>query len=442
MDGVWGWDGVRASSFGQYLWEEFLGVGLVLLAAGVSLLAVRRRAAAGWMAAWIVPYVGVTILFKIEGQHDCWFVAAWMPLHLAVGLGLRRIAGRLPPAGQAIAPAVAALAGLAWAFLANHALLDQRRYGLAADLGGLYLDSVDPDAVVLLQGDDSNALALYLQRIRGRRPDVLLVHSPFLFMSVGEGRDWYDDRLLARHSFLRRPSYARTWSRMPDAEVSPVAVAAFLNANAGCGRPLFTELAPPAALLREDYELIPAGVLWKWVPAGTEAPDPRHWNVPIEAEALAGRFGRERGQEVRVEGGRIEVRPENYERRLLRALLQARRARAEDELRRGRFADALPRYESILRLDAEAGRDPGIAFGRGIALHGAGRGEDAEEALLRALALGLPSASAAEALSILGEGRRKRGDGAGAQEYFRRALAVPGLPPAVRGRIEERARTP
>ena len=87
--------------------------------------------------------------------------------------------------------------------------------------------------------------------------------------------------------------------------------------------------------------------------------DPRHWQESIPAEAVAASCRRARGQFFeRREEGITAVRPEPYEKRLLRLLLLARKNLAELRAREGKHAEAAALYESILKLDPWMGEEP------------------------------------------------------------------------------------
>ena len=51
--------------------------GVLMLFVLVLVARVNRRLLLG-LATWVVPQLGVTVLFKLEGQHDHWFVASWL----------------------------------------------------------------------------------------------------------------------------------------------------------------------------------------------------------------------------------------------------------------------------------------------------------------------------------------------------------------------------
>ncbi len=422
----------RVASVSLYFWEEFLGVGILLLTTGLVRLArVNRRLLLG-MAAWVIPVLTVTVLFTLEGQHDFWFVAAWIPLHLAGALGLRRLAGTL---GRRAIPAVAmtGLAAGAWAGLANFRSLDQRDYRYAALLGRTLLDPLDPNAILVLRGDDATAICEYLQRVRGHRPDVAIVRLHFL--EAG----WYDRKLRRLHPDLREPDDAGMRRLLGASDRPELSAAAFAYAQAGTGRPVFFEAAPPASFVHSDYAFVPAGPLWKLVPKDAQTLDPAYWNLPMEPQMVS--YRRARGQNLRLQEGRLVVRPEAYERRLVVPLLRARKHLAEWRLRGGAPEDGRRAAEicaSILAIDPDYGREPDVALVHGRALLLAGRAPDAEKVLRELLSGHVPTAVRASALLHLGEALAAQGRADLAAPLFRQALDLPGLPPEMRKRIEDR----
>src|SRR5581483_1838468 len=86
--GAFGLDGSRVASVFRYGWEEFLGIGILLVLAGGWRLWIENRKLLLGVAAWVVPVLAVTVLFRLEGQHDFWMVAAWIPLWLLAAVGL------------------------------------------------------------------------------------------------------------------------------------------------------------------------------------------------------------------------------------------------------------------------------------------------------------------------------------------------------------------
>lgn len=438
LPGVFGYDPVRGASFGLFLWEEFLGIGLLLVAAGLFAIARARRPLLWGLLAWMVPYVTVTILFKIEGQHDCWFIAAWMPLYLVLAVGAWQVARWAGERGRTLITA-AGMLGLLWAAAANFSQVNQREYLLAEFYGRTLIDPVDPDAVLLLQGDDSNGLTSYLQRVRGERPDVLLVAGNFLaHESAGH---WYDEILLRRHSFLQPPQYVPMMARFATLNKKEVAAAAFLNANAECGKPLFCDQFVPLELLRPGYTLIPAGAVWKFVRQGPETElNARYWKFPIEPEQIPVGLRRARGQKVSSTTDEYSVKPQRYEERLVNLLANARFHLAMGLTEKGRYAPAANLCDSILALSPEFGESPEIVHIAAISHHAAGNDVKAEPLLRRSVEIGTIPRNRASACFYLGEIARKKGDEAEAQRWFGRALGIPGLDEATRREIQSRLR--
>jgi hypothetical protein len=437
MTGAFGYDATRGASFGLFLWEEMLGVGLILVSVGLVTIARRNRSLLAGILLWMVPYAVVTILFKPEGQHDHWFVASWLPLSLALGVGACRIGMMAGPRGAAVV-AAAGLLGAAWATGVNFSSVTQRRYDLAELYGRTLLEAVDPDAVLILYGDDANALAEYLQRVRGVRPDVTLVTASFLCNRATGGTDWYDDALLRRHPFLVRPDYDATGRRFPDADLVDVATASFLNANAGGGRPVFTDRPVPPSQLRPDLMLLPAGALWKAVPRAAAPPlDPRYWVFPIEPEQVRLRVRRERGQSVLRTARDVIVKPASYEQRLIALLLQARLNLARALAERQQFAAALTLFESVSALDPDSGATPVVVHFSGLCHHALGQDDRAVPLLRRSAESGGRPEWRATALFTLGQIARKKGDEGAARRLFQDALGMPGLGEAFRAELEK-----
>jgi hypothetical protein len=323
-----------------------------------------------------------------------------------------------------------------WAIAANYADVDQRDYRLAEDYGRILLDTVDEGAILVLAGDDPNSLACYLQQVRGVRPDVALVALPFLTTKAGDTVGWYEDALIRRHPYLARPAYRRLRDAYPEADVDDVGLAAFVEANIGSGRPIFTRQSPVPALMRGKFAAIPAGALWKIVPPGGDLSiTSRYWTFPVEPEQIAPR--RARGQAVRLTRDGMTVEPEPYERRLVTVLLQARYRLASAMLESQHFTEAVRLGESIERVDPGFAAKADLAHVLGISYHALGDDPRAEPYLLHSAQTSRPDWRAS-ALVYLGEIARARHDEDGARRRFAEALSVPGLSDAYRRTIEER----
>ena len=313
-----GLEASRISSVGQFLWEEMLGVGLIAATFGlVRLVRLNRKLLLGAVA-WIVPVLVITVYFRIEGQHDHWFVAAWLPLYLAGGLGLRELAQFAGSAKRAIV-AGAAAAGVLWSVAANYALVEQRTYDLAEIYGKMYLEPLERDAIILVATDDAVSICRYLQAVRGIRTDVVLLHGLGVREDGRTGRPHRAYlRMMERHPFLKAPDFEGMRRRHPGAPPP----AAFLQAHAASGRPIYLEGPLPASVLPSGHALVRAGPFVKLVPAAKASVDASDWPVPVEAGEI--RLRRKRGQRVSISEGEMVIRPEAYEERLLLLLLRAR----------------------------------------------------------------------------------------------------------------------
>ena len=431
IEGAFGLSGSRVAAIGRYFWEEFLAVGGLAVALGLARIARRNRTLLAGVAAWVVPVLVVTTLFKLEGQHDLWFVSAWIVLWMAGAVGLHAVAA----ARDRRLAAVAAGAGLVWAVVANHPSLDQRDYRLADTMGRLHLDALDPDAVLVLHSDDAAGSALYQQRVKGVRPDVAIVQDTMLGWNPG----WYEQALRGRRGHLQVPDYAELRGRFPKAGLQETATGAFANANFSKERPLFFEKPPPPEVLRADATLVPAGHLLKMVARGEQRVDPKYWSTPIEAEAIPPLFRRERGQFVeRIDGG-LRVRPEAYEHRLLRELLRARKNRADWVALAGTpegYQRSAELYESILQVDPGMGEDPGAVVPLARAYYALRRYEKAEPWLRKSVAMAIPPGIRAQLCCMLVEIYRAWNRPEDAKTWTRTALSIPELPPELRSKLE------
>jgi tetratricopeptide (TPR) repeat protein len=433
---AWGWSAPRVLSVLRYAWEEFLGVGLAAVVLGVA--SIRKEAP--WrlptLAAWSGTVLVVTTLFKIEGQHDLWLLAAWLPPHVAAAAGLAALSRRWRHA-----PFALAAVGLAWAVAANARDLDQRGYDLVERFGEAQLRDLAPDAILILRSDDAVGICTYLQSVRGLRPDVLLVSANFIWSP--EGRGWYLERLRKRRPGLRapdeRPPEPSAVASFADVDQPLLAQAALANANAGPGSPVYFETPPPAAAVRRDSRVTRAGLVWRMLPR--DEPEPADGALPISAEELAGRMRRPRGQRMRLEGGSLHVEPEPYEWRFLRLLLELRAREAERQVRLGTaegFRRAVEIYDSLLRLDRDEVFDGRSAFAYGTALVAL---RDRRAALAFEAALekgGLDPNQEAAAWLHRGDLFRAEGREDAARDCYGRAGRVAGIDPALKARAEGR----
>ncbi|MBI3854822.1 MAG: DUF2723 domain-containing protein [Planctomycetes bacterium] len=384
-----GLEGSRVASVGRYFWEEFLGIGVLLVAAGLyRLWSLNRRLLIG-LAAWIVPVLVVTVLFKLEGQHDFWMVAAWIPLWLVAAVGMS-MAGRLREAAV-----VLGLAGTIWATIANRSDLDQRSYPYAEMMGHAYLDQLAEDSSLYLASDDAQSTVLYLQRVQGVRKDVT-VFGPALNSAFA--------RVLAPTGFRARRSL-ESYHERPDNELFGYTSYAFLKL---------------------------------WGPLWVSARDPKDlppWKESLPAEQLSKFFRRERGQFLDRGLFDFHVRPEPYEKRLLRLFLLARKHRADALAKEGKFQEAAASYETILRLDPWMEEEPAAVLPLAVIYAGLQQYPRALALFKKAVSLDLLPSKRAEAYYFLAA---LCGDSPEGTEWKAKALASPDLAPELRAKLEGR----
>jgi tetratricopeptide (TPR) repeat protein len=422
IPGVFGFDSGRLLHLIRFLWEEYLGIGLALVGLGMFLLARTHRRLLLAGAAWTVPITLVALLFKIEGQSDHWYVAAFLPLALATAAGLQALAER----GGPVLVGAAAVAAVAWAAIANGNDLGQRSYDLAETYARIHLQNLEPRAILITQTDDIVATCWYLQRIRGERQDVLVVNASHL----GSG-SWYEDRLRRHHPELRFPQDG------PGQE-SADRIAAFATANARGERPLYTVSSIPADHLPAGYVLSPRGPVLKLVPSAEDRLDPAWWQFPLEAEQVPPLFRRARGLAATLAEGVLSVEHEPYERRLLKALLKARHLLADWHFRRGGTEIAARLYESILALDPDFHRNERMIHSLGLCYLALGRDDKAEIVLQKSAEIAVNPWTKASSWLGLGDLRRRRGDPVRARACYQEAARVSGLTSEQRREVDRR----
>ena len=421
-------EGWRWTSAARYAWEEYLGVGALMLALGAVRLFRLSRPFLALLASWVGPVVVVTLLFRAEGQFDQWLVAAFVPLSLLVALGFSWVAERGRPA-----LAAAGVAALGWLLAVNVPLLNQRGYGWAEQYGRLLLKNLDPNAVVLFSRDDPVAIISYLQVVRGERPDVAALSSALL------GQEWLDRRIQSRTG-LAIPEYKLLRGRMRDSLWKIVTITAFVNQNVGEGRPIFLDLRPDDRFLRPDVVVVPAGMLWKAVTRDKAGIDLRYWDYPLEPEAIprAGRRARGHWSYATAEG--TEMRPEPYEDRLFLPLLWSK-VRMADALLPSDPAAALALYDRVFAAHPESAAEARLVYHRAVALYSLGRPAQALAALQTLLGLKPPPDIAVFAHFSLGEVTGQLGRRDEARRHYEDALRLD-PPPALRQAIQQQLQKP
>jgi hypothetical protein len=433
IPGVWGFDGPRFARMGLLFWEEFLGIGAVLAAAGVARIVRDRREERWMMPAWILPVAVVAGLFKIEGQYDFWLVVAWMPLWLAAAVGLSALRTRL-----ARAPVAALAAGLLWSVAANGRDLQLRSDDLPETFGRSFLQNLEPGATLVVSSDDAMGLCRYVQTIRGFRPDVRIL---FLGMiNPSPGLRWYPERLARAWPEFSPPDFNFVMLRASEFSRNALSQAAILQTRRPGAPPVYFDTEPAAPLIGSG-SVVPAGFLWKWTEEPDARPDRKAWDYPVTLEQAAQRRGRRRGIIVTFRSDGLEVSAQPYEDRMVHHLAHARRTMGDLLQREGTregYARSALAYESILKAAPELGGASNILYPLALDYYMLDR-YDAAAPLFKQVADGdAGPMTKAGALFYLGDlhARARRRDEA--REYYRRALEVAPADLPLRDEIRKR----
>lgn len=391
--GTFGLESWRIVHAAKYLWEDFLVVGLAAALVGLSRLALVRRPLLLGIAAWVVPAAVVATLFRIEGQQDLWLVAAWLPLHLAVAVGLSRI----PPRFARTATLSVGIAGVALAVAANGRDVSMRGYALAEQFGRFHLEHLEPRSLLLLESDDALATTRYLQIVKDFRRDVVVVDAT----RMKSGLFWKIPERLTR---------------------------AFAE-----GRPVYYESAPAV-----EIRLTPAGPLMRKVEPG-ESEEPREWPFPVNMDEVRARFGRERGIRLRIEPDRLVVEPEPYERRWVAAFVRAHGRLGHAYFQKGgseNFGRAAGLLEAARKADPEH-PDADLIHLEGVCRYLLNDPAKAEPLLKSSLRLGLTARQRVRSCTYLAAICRKQGRAEEAMRYQEQAMSAVGSDAELRREFDQ-----
>jgi len=280
--------------------------------------------------------------------------------------------------------------GTIWAGLANRKDLDQRDYTLAETFGRYILSVAEPDEGMWLSSYDAQATTLYLKEVKGEFPRVRVMG---VFVDTAP----------------RRPFSGTGWA--------------------------LSELPPSEAELSKQ-PFVPVGALYRRdIPGLGFVDEAQAWREPVPPEDLVKACRRERGQFVEHRSEEILVRPEPYEKRLLRLVLLIRKNRAGVLAKSGGLAEAERLYESILALDPWTRDDAAFLMSVAVVEVGLKKYARAEELYKSALKGDLPPKKRAEAFYFLAALCGDRPEGA---EWKAKALADPSLVPELRMKLEGR----
>ena len=422
--GAWGFDLARAALAATFIWEEFLGVGLLILGIGLWRLWTEERRILLLLAAWIAPTFLLPLVFIGEGMFDQWFVVAYLPLSFATAAGFSWIAQR----AKVLFPA-ALSSSVVCMILANFGDLNFRSYDLAEAYGRLLLQAIEPGAMFVASTDDTAVIPMYLQRVKGERPDVKLIHGEFV------GLPWYDRRLESDLGVKPAEPEAIRGRTTPQL----LMVTAVANANVAPGKPLFSERPSDPRGLRPGLALVPSGVLWKTAVLAEALP---RLSIPdVDPFAIARRRRRARGIFMRHTRSGMVARFEPYENRIIGLLVQAK-LRATEPLLEKEPAKALDVYEKARSIDPTLEVDCAFQYDYGLALDGMNQGAAAERAFEQVLRLEPPPGRETLAHFYLAEIARRTGRREEARRHYERALEIHGAEPAIMETIRKQAREP
>jgi tetratricopeptide (TPR) repeat protein len=407
LRGVFGVDSFRVVNALRFLWEDFLGVGLALALLGLARVARSNRRLFLGILTWVVPAAALATLFRIEGQQDLWLVSAWLPLHLAVAVGL----AALPAPAARWALPVLGVAGLTWAIGANYRDVSMRGYTLAETFGRVHLEGLERDAILIVYSDDALATTMYLQIVKGLRPDVTILCSTHIeFPHTAR-------RLAASAPGIKLPS--------------PMTLRGFAEANAA-SRPVYVEVAMPDS----PDSLTPAGPLLRYKDPD---PTPKSWDPPFTPEDLRTRFRRERGLRMTMFPDHFVLTPERYEQRWINLIVRSRAAEARAWFKKG-GDDALrksaQRYEEVRAAEPDR-QDQEVLHGLGVDYYLLKEFERAEPLLRQVLEMNPTPRQAVRCCTFLSLICRAQGRAAEAARLQERAMTIVGSDPALRREFEQ-----
>jgi hypothetical protein len=422
--GAWGFDLARLALAASFIWEEFLGIGLVVLGIGLWRLGAEHRRVLLLLAAWTAPTFLLPLVFIGEGMFDQWFVVAYLALSFATAAGFAWILERW----RVLFPA--ALSGaVVWMILMNFGDLYFRHYEVAEQYGRLLFRDLEPGATFVVSTDDTAVIPMYLQRVRGERPDVRIVHGEFV------GLPWYDGRL-ERDFGVKRADLDAIRSRTTPQLLTVTAIA---NANVAPGKPVYSERPTDPRGLRPGLALAPAGVLWKTAVEAEAAP---RLTIPdVDPFVVAGQRRRARGILMRHTSSGMVARFEPYENRLIGLLVQAKLRQTRPMLERDAAA-ALDVYEKALRIDPSLEMDCTFQYDLGLALYLRDRYVPAEAAFQQVLRLEPLPESETMANFYLAEIARATRRPGEAKRHYARALEINGAEPYRMKIIRQQAEQP
>jgi hypothetical protein len=242
---------------------------LLLLIALATL--VRRGPARALVMVWLVGvgcfvfiFASLSNLSLTDQVHaavqERFWQQAFLVLAALTGIGLTQLARVFPVARNAVVAVLAltlpaALA--AWHFGA----MDQSRHTFFRDYGEALLESLPPNALLLITSDEALGSVRYLQQIEGKRRDVRALPTGQLT------RPWFRKLAARRFPGLVLP---------PTQDGDVFSALDFMDANRAASRIFLVNKIPWLATLEQTYSAVPVGLADEVLPKG-ERPPLQHW---------------------------------------------------------------------------------------------------------------------------------------------------------------------
>lgn len=218
------------SAFAAYLLDSFGGGGAVFAGLGMVWLARNRPLVA---IALVISFLMAGPLFLmfanpplgglLTGIFARFYILPSVPLAVIVGCGafqmaawtmatVIRIRGAITGGQQLVACALVALLLTALAVgpaVARFASVNQSGNYMTINFIKDLLAPLEPDAILLTEGDTSVLGTLYAQNVEGYRPDVVVIAVPLLRFQ------WYIDQIRRRHPGMTIPFEAEDVAGKP-----------------------------------------------------------------------------------------------------------------------------------------------------------------------------------------------------------------------------------
>ena len=232
--------------YAELLWKD-LGPGLVLLPLGIWVLH-RDLGLSGLLGvAWTLD-VAFGANYDVS-DVQVFFLPSLFVVFLVTAVGLAWVWDKLRPKVSAV---LASSFLPLWSFSSHLYTNDLHENRIAERFGMDVLENLAPKALLLTRGDDMAFILLYLQKLRGLRPDVTLVSRNSRAMSEPYGPDY-------RWLSPKDKAFRRRWKELR-----------WLSEGR---RPVYYEVEADVPRVR-GVKVLPEGLVFRALREWEEAPDP------------------------------------------------------------------------------------------------------------------------------------------------------------------------